>query len=152
MPANTPRGTLKRLFPNSALDVTSIKVTSPIDGVYNCAAWVVGITHGWVQPLDYPGKYVIWPVAKEGSSVNAYGKMFAYYGFVDCDDGELEIGFEKIVIYGNAGAIFTHVAKQLPDGRWTSKLGGQSDVTHRTPETLAGSEYGQPLKYMRRSV
>ena len=52
-------------------------------------------------------------------------------------DLSLEIGFEKVAIYSDAHGP-QHVARQLPDGKWTSKLGQQVDVEHSTLSVLEG--------------
>ena len=45
---------------------------------------------------------------------------------------------------------FTHVALQLPTGRWTSKLGGLEDIEHDTLKALEGIDYGEPVRFMKR--
>lgn len=62
----------------------------------------------------------------------------------------LEKGYEKVVLYGKKDARgniteFTHQARQLKDGTWTSKLGGMSTIRHVTPYTLDGNTYGVPI-------
>jgi hypothetical protein len=46
----------------------------------------------------------------------------------------------------------TYVARQLPDGRWTSKLGQLEDVTHATTDALEGSDYGEVVQFMKRTA
>ena len=69
--------------------------------------------------------------------------------YVRCDTPELEEGCEKIAIYAIVDKP-THVARQLPNGRWTSKLGGLKDIEHATLDDLAGPIYGYPALFMRR--
>ena len=59
-----------------------------------------------------------------------------------CLEETLESGFEKVALYGS-GFMYTHAARQLPDGRWTSKLGQKEDITHNTPDDVAGGVYGE---------
>jgi hypothetical protein len=77
-----------------------------------------------------------------------------------CEDGTLEAGFEKIVIYAK-GAEPTHAARQLAKGttpeKWTSKLGAEIDVEHDTPATLVEGTpfqdiYGLPVRFLRRKI
>ena len=49
--------------------------------------------------------------------------------------------FERIAQFASAAGRPTHVARKLPDGRWTSKLGRMEDVAHSLPD-LAGTLYG----------
>lgn len=71
--------------------------------------------------------------------------------FFECPNGDQEVGFQKIAIYGS-GFMYTHVARQLPDGKWTSKLGQLEDITHSTPEALAGSDCGDVVQFMKRPM
>ena len=52
-----------------------------------------------------------------------------------------QIGVRKVVLYAD-GNEWTHAARQLPSGRWTSKLGDYEDIEH---DTLDGFEehYGR---------
>jgi hypothetical protein len=70
-------------------------------------------------------------------------------GFQVCAFSDLEEGFEKIAIYTMNGLV-THVARQLPTGRWTSKMAQALDAEHLTPDTLCGEGYWQIALYMRR--
>lgn len=47
---------------------------------------------------------------------------------------------------------WTHAARQLPDGSWTSKLGPDEDILHRTPQALVGDLYGQVQAIMKRTL
>jgi hypothetical protein len=49
------------------------------------------------------------------------------------------------------------MARQLPDGFWSSKIGGEEDITHYTLDALEShgvphGEYGDPVLYMRRLI
>ena len=145
---NTARSVLKTHFPRYSSDPSSIAITSPVDMRYNCAGWAVGIDL-WLEPLPNPFGY--WPIQSEGTSLDAYQRMFEHYRFSICADGTGEATFEKIVIYGDDQNNFTHVARLLREGGWTSKLGRGSDITHRKPETLEGKAYGKVRRYMKRS-
>ena len=76
-------------------------------------------------------------------------RLFAGEGFSICVDELLEPGFEKVAIYAFVG-LFTHVARQLSDGQWTSKVGQFEDITHPSPANLAGGIYGNIHSIMRR--
>jgi len=72
-------------------------------------------------------------------------------GFTTCSTSELESGLEKIALY-SIGNIPTHVARQLSNGWWTSKLGPNFDIEHANLETLAGGIYGFPVAFLGRAV
>src|SRR2546430_690432 len=80
-----------------------------------------------------------WPDAEEQDSwpsgvarietVQAFREAFATLGYADCDHEQLEPAWEKIALFALAG-IPKHAARQLPTGRWTSKLGPLEDIEH----------------------
>lgn len=146
MAENSTRKQINQWFPRTAANLTSISITSPCTWSYNCVAWAVGIDNQWLEPS--PAGY--WPVATVGATLDAYALMFAHYGYSACPDGKVEKDVEKIVIYGDSVGNFLHVARQLSNGRWTSKLGAQSDITHVTPEILISPDYGSPCRFMSR--
>jgi hypothetical protein len=123
------------------------RVTSPASADYNCIAWSVENTERWWQPGAY------WPT---GTRPNDYGlgilvEAFRSLGFKECNDGTLEDGYEKVALYGSA-FFYTHAARQLPNGKWTSKLGRSEDIEHDAPDDLAGGIYGELHQYMRRAI
>jgi hypothetical protein len=75
--------------------------------------------------------------------------MYEGKGFELCADGSPEPGCEKIALYGTDDE-YEHAALQLPDGRWTSKLGKEDDIVHPRPESVAGGSYGEVLHFMKR--
>jgi hypothetical protein len=80
-------------------------------------------------------------------------KGFAVRGYEQCDDGELDIGWEKIAIYVDNDDTPQHVARQLNNGGWTSKLGDYEDIAHESLAALEGDgkdQYGRAKHFMRR--
>ena len=63
----------------------------------------------------------------------------------------LETGFEKVAFYGG-GMLYTHAARQLPHGKWTSKLGKGEDIEHDTPDDVSGGLYGEVVQLMKRPI
>ena len=61
---------------------------------------------------------------------------------------EGEDGCDKIALDADEG-FFTHVARQLVDGRCTSKLGSSEDIVHPSADDLAGELYGDVHCVMR---
>lgn len=125
------------------------RVTSPVDYKYNCIAWAAGDTHRWWQP----GKPYYWPVAgwpKNDAGLGGLVKAFASLGYVDCDmDATLNLGWEKLAIYGTS-QLWTHAARQLPTGLWTSKLGEGVDIEHDTPESVSQGVYLEVMQILKR--
>jgi hypothetical protein len=45
---------------------------------------------------------------------------------------------------------YTHAARQLPGGKWTSKLGKAEDIEHDITDAVAGGVHGEVVVIMRR--
>jgi len=133
-------------FPN--LKQSGFRVTSRPTSVYNCLAWAAQVDDAWWDPA--PGYY--WPdqVSRDGS-IGSLISVYEKLGFRRCDDDALEMGFEKVAVYGNNWE-YTHAARQLPSGKWTSKLGKEEDIEHTTPEGLVGAIYGNVVQIMKRGI
>ncbi len=136
---------LERLFPG--LRGQPYVRTSPATPRYNCAAWANGSAERWWDP----SKGYFWPkgVPRDGT-IESYVKLFELCGFQRYKSDSLEAGIEKIAIYGD-GFTFRHVARQLENGKWTSKLGKLVDIEHRELQWLAGDAYGVVVLYMSRN-
>jgi len=121
------------------------RVTSPAMIDYNCIAWAAGDTERWWEPG------VFWPIESppDNYGIGILEAAFKSLGFEACDGEEPEPGFEKNAIYGN-NLFYMHAAKQLPTGKWTSKLGKLEDIEHDTPDVVAGGVYGEVVGIMRR--
>jgi hypothetical protein len=81
-----------------------------------------------------------------GAGIEGWIRVFEAHGFALCraDETQLEPGFEKIAIYvAERTAEPTHVARQLPTGAWTSKLGPMEDIEHPSLDEFCGREYGR---------
>lgn len=137
---------LPRRFPR--LGTSEFHVTSPITTQYNCVGWAAGDDQRWWSHGDFESYY--WPegAPREGT-VEAWAAAFATLGFERCEDARSEPGYVRVAIYGREGTAL-HAARQLPSGRWTSKLGRGHDIEHEL-EALAGeTEYGEIAVLMRR--
>jgi hypothetical protein len=78
-------------------------------------------------------------------------RAFQALSYEICADSSLEMGFEKVALYGDA-FWYRHAARQLPNGKWTSKLGHDVDIEHDLPEDLAEGVYGGVVHFMRRLI
>lgn len=134
---------LEDLFP--ALRGQRYQIASPADDDYNCVAWAAEDNHHRWWPNDGD----VWPVGvTRVETLDAFRDAFATLGFSTCENSELEAGCEKIAIYALAG-IPKHAARQLANGRWTSKLGLREDIEHDLHH-LAGAVYGTVAMVMKR--
>lgn len=137
---------LAAIFPKLAN--SAFQITSPDSDTYNCIAWAAEDTSQWWWPEDSDGTY--WPpgIARE-ETLAAFQAVFASLGYAVCVGSDLEQEFDKVAIYALAG-VPTHAARQLPSGRWTSKLGLRQDIEHDLHD-LDGDAYGRAELFMRRA-
>jgi hypothetical protein len=124
------------------------KETSRATKKYNCIAWAAKDTTKWWWP-DFMG-IGKWPDnVPRAVTVDAFVCAFGTLGYQKCPDGSLEAGFEKVAIYAKleAGGSLqpTHMAIQLSDGHWSSKIGPFEDISHPELETLFGPSYGNTV-------
>jgi hypothetical protein len=134
---------LEAAFPGLAAD--GYLVASPKTHSYNCVSRAAGDASRWWEPGIY------WP-GPPGDDLAALTGLFADLGYAPCAGDELEAGLEKVAIDADEHGEWTHAARQLPDGWWTSKLGPDEDILHRTPQALAGDLYGQVRAIMQRTT
>ena len=142
-----PVNRLEELFPR--LRSSPYEVTSPEDGNYNCVAWAARDTEIWWEP-DILGLYY-WPRGvPRGCTLDAFREAFAQEGYEPCNTRVLEPAQETVAIFVNKAGAPTHAARQLPNGRWTSKLGRAEDIEHDL-NALEGDQYGSVALIMKRS-
>jgi hypothetical protein len=137
---NTAAPRLKSLashFPHLAN--THVRLTSPDDHGYNCLAWAAGETGRCWHPDPFGGMY--WPGGPADDTLEEWIRAYATLGYYVGGSAASESGCEKLAIYAD-GELPLHVARQLPNGYWTSKLGPREDIEHEL-DGLAGNQYGR---------
>jgi hypothetical protein len=152
-----PNPQLEVDFPNlaaSGYQITSCSADEP-----NCIGWALNDGRCW-DPLGVsPGTHFYRWLNDLGLDfkVDTISELFSRHSYIDCADGTLESGYEKIAMYYDISeGEISHVARQLPDGRWTSKLGPGEDIEHNDLHALEGDTttfplcYGLTIKFMRR--
>src|SRR5438552_3557582 len=117
------------IFPFFEADARVVEPNSATSA-YNCIAWAVGCIDVWWWP-DAAGE-AFWPegIPRE-ETMTAVVAAFATVGYQACENSKFEAGWEKVALYALAG-IPTHAARQMPDGKWASKLGRGPLVGHNT--------------------
>jgi hypothetical protein len=125
--------------------------TSEATREYNCAAFAAGEDHRRWDP--FPPGLDYWPPGVARSyALAAFVAAYQTINYAVCADGALEPQREKIAIYTNVYGGVEHIARQLPDGKWTSKIGDHEDIVHDSPASLGGSDYGEPTCFMARII
>lgn len=135
---------LRIRFPG--LQAEAFRITSPRTEAYNCLAWAGGDSSRVWSPD--PWGLFHWPVDDGEDTLQGWIQAFTDLGYSRCEDGAMEAGYEKIVIYGTDSGP-QHIARQLDSGLWTSKLGRSEDIEHELTG-LSGTTYGEVLVYLRR--
>jgi hypothetical protein len=138
---------LEDVFPG--LRSQAYQTKSPRDRRYNCIAFAAGDNRNWWWP-DLAEEDT-WPAGvARVATVEAFRDAFATLGYMVCNHDQLEPGFEKIALFALAG-VPKHAARQLPSGRWTSKLGRREDIEHALHD-LTGMVYGAVVLVMKRPL
>jgi len=115
---------------------------------YNCIAYAMGDEHKYWWPTPQYACY--WPPGFERSNALPVLKKIAeLFRYRDCENGDSEVGYEKIAFYADATGV-QHAARQLQSGMWKSKIGELEDVEHTTVESLESKDYGTVVAYMKR--
>jgi hypothetical protein len=137
------------LFPG--LQTSGFRVTSQASPNYNCIAWAAGDTERWWWP-DPGDDAAYWPsgVSRE-ETLAAFVATFATLGYHLCESDQPEAGYERVALFTGSDGVPTHAARQLPSGRWTSKLGMREDIDHALHD-LSGDVYGAVTLVLRRAV
>ena len=139
---------LELRYPNLAK--TDYDVTSPKSQEYNCFAWAAGDQERWWQPTPEDEFYWVEDVPME-ETLSAYIQAYQTLGYEPCDKETLEIGYAKIALYVNEDGVPIHAARQLPTGKWTSKLGALEDIEHEL-EGLTGDRYGKIGQVLKKQI
>ena len=117
------------------------QIKSPETDDYNCIAWAAGDDKQWWEPDIWAIFY--WPPGvPRQMTLDAFIKAYETLGFVRCQNCKLEDNIIKIALYVDAQGNPTHVARLLPNGKWTSKCGHLEDIEHELTELS-----GPPLSY-----
>jgi hypothetical protein len=144
--------TIYELF---SLSPITCVVTSPPTIVYDSVAWAADEdARVWAPDLELGTCY--WPPGvPQERTLNAFTKLFMSMGYeilLNTQPYELESDFQRIAIYIDSRDRPTHVARQLPTGKWTSKLPSREDIQHDSPACLEGTYFGYVAKTMRRPI
>jgi hypothetical protein len=140
---------MEAAFPN--LVPTGYQPTSDYEPAYNCIAWAANDTMRWWWPVrNVKGHY--WPTSLPlDNELATFIRLYEIEaGYKVCDSGALEEGFEKIAIFVGGNGKATHAARQLSDGKWTSKMGRDHDICHSVVEGVSGAIYGSAAQFMKR--
>jgi hypothetical protein len=129
---------------------------------YNCMTWAIAqdtvsnenVTEDdvfWMDMMMYfQHAHDLDPLNLDHSAKGYADCLEKHYRFTICNNGEFEEGTEKIALYENKDHEWSHIARQLENGNWTSKMGKLEDIEHYSLEVLNGKLYGEPKLFMGR--
>ncbi len=149
---------IKLVFEN--LKDGEFELTSSFDAKYNCIAHAADDNEKWWWSVDTKmvGNDVFWfnNIPNQATLEN-FILAFAKLNYQPCDNSDLETGFEKVAIYVSTvetltapkGSV-THMARQLSNGKWTSKLGQDVDISHNSLKNIEGKFYGIAKQILKR--
>ena len=137
-------------------DPRFVAITAAPTMVYNCIAWALGQRNDWWEPHapgSIPDQRGHWPAGlPHNRDPETLRQLFHQEGFTDCENGDFDPVVVKIALYrmrdADGSYRWTHAARQLKTGLWTSKLGSSYEVTHRNPDDLDGTLYGAVYAYL----
>ncbi len=133
-------------FPNSFEH--PFEITSPETADYNCLAWALGDSEHWWEADEN----CTWIDGIEyNQSLTALTSLFEKFNFELSENILFEEGFEKIAFFSDDNINCTHVARQLDENLWTSKLGVSYDVSHQI-QALENGIYGQVILILKRPL
>lgn len=146
-----PKDKIILAFPDLGKD-RNFKITSEEDHSYNCIAWA-GLKNNifwWPHPQANILDGIEWPFNLPlDQNLETFTNLYENLGYSICNSWEFEDQFQKIAIYVFKNNC-THAARQNYNGLWTSKLGRYQDICHTDPYSLINSEYGEPVRFMKR--
>ncbi|MCI0506180.1 MAG: hypothetical protein L0Z73_08720 [Gammaproteobacteria bacterium] len=134
---------LKKAFPD--VNNSNCAITSPATPKYNCIAWAAHKDNLFWWP-DASFIYYWPPSVPRKETIDAFVAAYATENYKPCNSQNLQKDREKIAIYTLNG-IPKHAARQLKNGRWTSKLGSNVDIEHEL-RALEGSIYGKATHFL----
>jgi hypothetical protein len=138
---------IQQLFPR--LSKATFEITSARDTRYNCIAWAAGDTRRWWWPGE--ALFSFWPTGIERQeSITSFVEAFATLGYELSRSGDHDPGFEKVAIFASGDGAPTHMARQLPDGSWSSKIGALEDIAHIDVNGVGGTDYGEVVAFLQR--
>jgi hypothetical protein len=119
---------------------------------YNCLSWALGINWTRYDPEPKCAGYYWFPGVPRKWDESTIKSIFELHGYSLAGSYDLEPGYEKVVFYSDENGEPQHFARQLPSGKWTSKMGNLNDIEHDSLDLIAASIYGNPGIVLKRKT
>lgn len=134
------------------MDGADFSIESRSTPNYNCLAWAMSdCSRNWAPALE--GGYH-WPadLLVGLPTLELVTELFQRESYELCDSADYVPGAEKVALYIDAYREVRHVARQVPGGRWVSKMGDLADIEHGALEPLECRLYGKVEAILCRSA
>ena len=140
-----------------------VEFTSPADLEYNCIAHAAGDSEKWWWAGGVSNNDCYWVEGiSRKTTLENFILAFETLGYEPCENADFNSSFEKVAIFVSTsdktdefGEFIpketpTHMARQLPNGKWTSKLGKDVDISHNSLQSIEGKIYGEVKQILKR--
>ena len=132
-------------------------VTSPWTIDYNCIAYAAkdDTQPWWPMPIGLSIRYYHWPPdlpREDPATKENFFRAFEKLEYKRCKNGKRQYGYEKVALYVDGSDVPTHMARELGDGIWHSKLGDFQDIRHHALEAAETVAYGTAKYFMRKRI
>lgn len=118
-------------FPN--MDINNVAIDDEDTPEYNCIGYAIGDTNKPWWPRGGEGGFYYWPETEKDAekySVSTFDHLLMTTGHGSITDSEKpEEGYVKLALF-TEGDKPTHLARQLADGEWSSKVGAGPLIRH----------------------
>lgn len=146
------RAILIQAFPN--LQNEYFEPVSEDCDEYNCIAWAADVVDDRWWPHPDPAD-AYWPIPWRAKERDCFIEASRVAGnYEPCGtDFDFQQGYEKVALYLHPDETPTHMARQLLNGQWTSKVGVLGwDIIHETVQGVEGDQYGHAVLALRRET
>ena len=135
---------------------TLADVTSEGTARYNCIAYAAKDESQPWWPMPHGSlRYFYWPPGLPRQSVPTKENFFRAFeglGYKKCKSRKYNPKFERVVLYVDNNDVPTHMARELGDGIWYSKLGNEQDIRQHTFDAVENQIYGTAKYFMRKRL
>lgn len=132
-------------------NLNSSQIVGSHNRIYNCIGWAFGDDKRWW----WPSYSDFWPekclVEDDDGYIDELASFNSLFETVDAEkttNDKPEEGYVKLATY-KVHKNITHMARLLPDGKWTSKMGGCAKIVNDNCKDLTDGTYGNIIEIIK---
>jgi len=137
---------IEKSFPNSYKE--PFEITSSETPDYNCLAWALNDNSKWYESDD---DYFWFNDIARDNLLTTIQKIFENLGFHQTNFAKYQIDYERIALFSIDNNECSHLARQIDEDKWTSKLGSSYDVNHSI-KSIENGIYGNAVIFLERKL